>query len=140
MSLLERTDVPVPDFAAVVSERREDDAAVLQRERACVGDFQRITGIERDPVRRQCAARNVHVQASIIVDFDHCIFRPIEETGIDPRVLMNQHRFLRAIRRSDQTQTAALIVRTEALLFVAGVDTLHVRLYPNLQEMDDLIG
>jgi len=111
---------------------------VLQRQCGSVRQFQRIARLQCHAICRQRAARDVHVDPSTVFHVERGTFRPIEEARENARVLMNQHRLLRTIRRSDEAQAAALLVRAKALLLVARLDTLHTRLYPDLQKVHDV--
>src|SRR5687768_13980022 len=115
-------------------------ASVLELQLLCVARFQCIARFQRSAVCLYCATRNVHIDQPTWRNIERCTLCAVEQTGVDARVLVNQNGAITLVRRRDQPQPPTLLVRCEALLLIAGLDALHVRLDTDLQEVDEARG
>src|SRR6266571_6811648 len=108
--------------------------ALLERDAAGVG-LERIAGAELVPVDRDPAARQVDVALAALAERKRGALRAVEQAGVDARVLVDSHRTVAAVRRHDEPQPAALLLRGEMLLVVRRFNAANVGLDPDLQEM-----
>src|SRR3984957_17413871 len=113
-------------------------ARIAQLQRAGVGELQRIPGRQRRAIGADLSARDVQGQPPARRQLERRRLRAVEQAGIHTRVLMDQYRLLRAIRRCDQPQAATPLRGTEVALFVAPLDAALVRHDPDLQEVHRL--
>ncbi len=77
-------------------------STVLEREGRAVGDLQRISCRERQAVCHDFAARHVHIDPAAGGNVEGGTLGAVKQAGIDPRILVDEHRVVRAVRRSNE--------------------------------------
>src|SRR5687767_8365694 len=82
-------------------------------------ELQCISGIELRAVRFDRAASYVHVDPASLIDPKGRLLTAIEQAGVHAGVLVDAHRTLRPIGRSDEAQPTPLFLSRETLLLVA---------------------
>src|SRR5260221_952207 len=103
-------------------------------EAALIG-LQRIACRKPLAIHGDRAARHVHVRLATFAQLGARALGAVKQAGVHARVLMDTHRTVGALWRSDEAQAAALLAGGEMLLLVLGRDAAHLRLDPDLQEM-----
>src|SRR6202789_720881 len=77
----------------------------------------------------------MHIPPSAFAQLQIRVLGAIEQAREQSRVLMDDHRSVRPLRRSDQPQSAAFFRLRKMLLLVARFDAEHARLHPDLKKM-----
>src|SRR5262245_49517236 len=67
-------------------------AALPDRQLAGLRQLERVARLQRDAVRRDCAARDMHVGASSRLDVEARLLAAVEQARVDARVLLDEHR------------------------------------------------
>src|SRR5581483_1258322 len=122
-------------LAGEVEEENFGARSAAQLQHTFVADLGTVACGKALTVQHHTTACDVHVPEMAVGQLETHRFPAIEQRRVQPRILVNLHRSLRTIGRSDQAQHRALVLRAEGLLLVARAHSAHLGFDPDLQEM-----
>src|SRR5262249_23762870 len=130
----------LPDVSRRKIEQ-QDLAPVLRSDRQLLRtiDGHAVSSLERGAVQLGRAAGQVQPPQSGLLEAVAHRLAALEQRRKYPGVLLNAHRAVRTVRRSDQAQPTAFLLLAEVLLLVAGRQSGTARLDPDLQEVHRLL-